>query len=216
MVDSASQDRARLDVALAPIYRLNGVLGVCLQDGGHLLSNHLPFSDKRSEELAARIDRFCSGYDEVGRDIRQFCIGFGESWLLVLCQDRVRLSFLVKPESELSLISGSGRKFLMDHPELVSPGAGAAHTPGTNGHSNEKQMPTGDLRRVLIGLMSKVIGGAQAQRIVDKEFSQSGLREQEQVSEKEAQRTGIFILEKIPSRARREALIGEFESLFKG
>jgi len=216
MAESASSSRADLDVALAPIYRLNGVIGVCLQNGSQMLSNHLPFSDKRSEELTQRINDFCAGYQTVGRDIRQFCVGFGEFWLLVLCQENLRLSFLVRPESELGLISGSGRKFLLDHPELISPGSAPVVVAGTNGHSHEKMMPTGDLRRVLVGLMSKVIGGAQAQRIVEKEFTSSGLRSQAEVSHSEAQRTGIFILEKIPSRARREALMGEFRGTFKG
>lgn len=195
-----------LDALLAPLYRLDGVLGACLQSGREVLSSHLPFSDRRCAEFALKVDAFCAGYGAVDREVRQFCVGFEESWLLVVTEEPLRLGFLVEPGRELGLLAGAARRFLADHPELRR----ERSLPVASANGHERRYPAREVSAALMGLLSKVMGMAQAQRLVEREVQKLQVDPDSGLTPAEAAHLGAIVLEKVPNRWRRESLMTEF------
>jgi hypothetical protein len=206
---SVSEALSRL---LSDLYGQPGVNGACLQVRDTVLVHDLPYSDDRIVALAKRIDRLIGGYENVGRSIWQICAGFEKYRLLILCRSNTRLSILLKPEIDPALIAGRATRLLMEvdvpepAPEVPSPvpvqPAEVSSPPPTGGVTRE------DLERLVTGLMARVTGSATAAKLIQRELSKRNGAAH--FTKDEARLIGTTILDHIPNRGKREALISEF------
>jgi len=213
-----SETLARL---LADLYSQPGVSGACLQVRDTVLIHDLPYSDDRIAGLAKRIDRLIAGYENVGRSIWQICAGFEKYRLLILCRSNTRLSILLKPETDPALIAGRATRLLMevDIPEgsqaqppppeqPIENAAPVTVTPTVTAAVVPDGVPREDLERLVVGLLSRVTGTSIAAKLMQRELSSKNGAVS--FPKDEARKLGIAVLDTIPNRGKREALVSEF------
>ncbi len=206
-IKPASQSGA-VSKILIELYAQPGVSGVCLQKGRSIIKHDLPFSDDRIGNFAARVDHLVGGYEVVGRNIWQICAGFEKYWLLILSHGELRLSLLLKPDSDTSLVSSRAAHLLMqlDIPEEAAPPPVQSPMPSTNG--NHPPVSKEYFVRLLSGLLGRVTGSAQASRLISRELSK--YQDRPGFSVPEAREIGLAVLESIPNRGKRTTLTSEF------
>lgn len=204
---------------LADLYSQPGVCGACLQVRDSVLIHDLPYSDDRIAGLAKRIDRLIAGYENVGRSIWQIFAGFEKHRLLILCRSNTRLSILLKPETDPALIAGRATRLLM---EVEIPDGSAAMPPPPDQPIENAapvtvatvvaDIPDGvtreELEKLVIGLLSRVTGSVTASKLIQRELSAKNGTSA--FPKDEARKLGLAVLENIPNRGKREALVSEF------
>jgi len=204
---------------LTDLYSQPGVCGACLQVRDTVLIHDLPYSDDRIDGLAKRIDRLIAGYENVGRSIWQICAGFEKYRLLILCRSNTRLSILLKPEIDPALIAGRATRLLM---EVEIPEGSAAQPPPPEKPveiaaaaiptavvaSVPEGIPREELEKLVVGLLSRVTGSVTASKLIQRELD--GKNGTATFPKEEARKLGLAVLDNIPNRGKREALVSEF------
>lgn len=209
---------------LTDLYSQPGVCGACLQVRDTVLIHDLPYSDDRIDGLAKRIDRLIAGYENVGRSIWQICAGFEKYRLLILCRSNTRLSILLKPEIDPALIAGRATRLLMEveipessalpPPPIVQAGdvpVAAAATPAAVVPAATAVLdgvPREELEKLVVGLLSRVTGSVTASKLIQREMA--GKNGAMAFPKDEARKLGLAVLDNIPNRGKREALVSEF------
>lgn len=195
---------------LTDLYAQPGVCGACLQVRDTVLIHDLPYSDDRIAGLAKRIDRLIAGYENVGRSIWQICAGFEKHRLLILCRSNTRLSILLKPEIDPALIAGRATRLLMEV-EIADAAPPPAAQPVEHAASvavDTPGLPREDFERLVGGLLSRVTGSSTAAKLIQRELApRNGAT---RFPLEEARQLGLAVLENIPNRGKREALVSEF------
>ncbi len=210
---------------LAELYAQPGVSGACLQNGRFVVLHDLPFSDERVAELASRIDHLCGSYEGVGRDIWQVCAGFESYLLLILSRAPVRLSLLLLTDADTSLISSRATRLLVELEIEPVPTPTPTPTPtpapeptlvvvqqptvvAVNGSA--PRVPREKFESVLSTLLARVTGATQATKLIQRELTKENVGASESIPLGDAKRIGQSILEYVPNRGRRSALLSEF------
>jgi hypothetical protein len=210
-INPASQSGA-VSKILIELYAQPGVSGVCLQKGRSIIKHDLPFSDDRISNFAARVDHLVGGYEVVGRNIWQICAGFEKYWLLILSHGELRLSLLLKPDSDTSLVSSRAAHLLMqlDIPDKAeaTPAAPAVPPPVASTNGNHPPVSKEKFVKLLSGLLGRVTGSAQASRLISREMAK--YQDKTGFSVNEAREIGLTVLEFIPNRGKRTTLTSEF------
>lgn len=197
------------------LYSQPGVSGSCLQVGRAVVRHDMPYSDQRMEDFAARLDHLIASYQGVDRSVWQIFAAFEKYWLLVLCRGEMRLSLLLTPEADAATITSRGTYLLMQVDvappaasvsESVPPGEEAISPAQTNG--KHPPILRSDIEARLLLLLSRVVGSAQAQRLIAREVRNLGYGEH--LTDDQARRLGEEVLEYIPNRSKRGALLSEF------
>jgi hypothetical protein len=209
-----------LQQLLVDLYAQPGVSGVCLQSGASVLVHDLPFSDTRASDLAARVEHLFASYEGVGREIWQVCAGFDDYWLLILCRDALRLTLLLKTDSDVTLVSSRATRLLL---ELKIPEAQAEPPPPpppnvispAQPEVLQGQISREDFDRVVTGLLSRVAGRAQVTKLIAREMNKLNGQASQSLAPADAIRLGESILDSIPNRGKRDALAAELRSIFK-
>jgi len=211
MEPSSSADQLRR--LLSDLYVQPGVSGACLQLGDMVLVHDLPYSDDRVTNLAARIENLVGSYESVGRGIWQICAGYENFRLLILCHSMMRLTLLLRPETDPSLAAGRGMHLLMEVKNIEPRQAASPPPPVHAAASLKTGMPREDFEKLVSGLMGRVTGSAQAAKLIQRELATHGINGQ--LDPEEARRIGLIILEYIPNRGKRAALASEFLNALK-
>lgn len=207
---------AELGKKLLQLYSQPGITGTCLQLGRQVVRHDLPFSDSKVAEFASRLDHLVASYETVGRNVWQICTGFREYWLVVLCRDDLRLTVLATPGADTGTIASRTMHVLMEIEPIArqSSPAQSGGTPGRNGNSNgTSALPPVErsaLEARLAGLLGRVIGSAQASRLIGREFASHGIGER--LTFDQAREVGRAVLDYVPNRGKRSALLSEFDS----
>ena len=199
---------------LTDLYSQPGVSGACLQVRDTVLIHDLPYSDDRIANLAKRIDRLIAGYENVGRSIWQICAGFEKYRLLILCRSNTRLSILLKPETDPALIAGRATRLLMEveipEPAMAQPPPPdqPAEPPAPISAAVPDGIPREELEKLIVGLLSRVTGTVTAAKLMQREVA--GKNGATAFPREEAKKIGLSVLENVPNRGKREALVSEF------
>ncbi|MCX7868623.1 MAG: hypothetical protein N2322_01610 [Terrimicrobiaceae bacterium] len=204
-----TSSEAEIDQLFVELFSQKGVQGSCLLARRSVIRHDLPCSDERIHDFAARLDHFIASYEGVGRQIWQLCAGFEKFWLLILCREDLRLGLLLEPGADTATIAGRVTHLLMSietvaEPESPRPAAASApaHPASANG-----SIPRAKLESMLASLLGRVMGSAQAARLISKAMAGSPVAES--FSAEQARRLAASVLETIPNRAKREALLSE-------
>ncbi len=210
MTDSREPSPSGQEI-LRDLHSQTGVNGTCLQMGAEVLFHDLPYSDQKAAELAGCIDRLFESYRLVDRIIWQVFFGFESHWVLVLTRGEIRLTMLLKPDTDPACLASRATRLLVELELVFEP------TP-----SDEKVVPTidGEVPRerfddVLVGLLARVTGGAQAGKLIQRQFASEVSGTNGVLSPADARRIGLAILDTIPNRSKRAALAAEFLSTLK-
>jgi len=195
-----------------------GVTGTCLQAGTSVLAHDLPYSDERVDDFAVALDHLCESYATVDRSIWQIFFGFENHWVLVLTRDVVRLTILLKPETDPALVSSRATRMLMDlelnHqaspppvPIPVVAPVQAVVAPGG--------IPRAQFEDTIVSLLGRVAGHAQAQKLLQRQMEKENVAGVEILNPAVARRIGLATLDFIPNRSKRSALASELLATLK-
>jgi len=194
-----------------------GVTGVCLQAGGQVLTHNLPFSDERIGDLAAHVERLCVSYENVGRGIWQILAGFDTHWLLILSHQKLRLCVLLVPGTDPSPIASRGTRLLMEVAPMVVVEKAAPLPPpmaeSANGTSNLPSWSRLQFEQKLTALLGRVAGQDTARKIILRELARA--ESADTLPPADVQSIGLAVLNTIPNRGKRQALIEEFFNQLK-
>lgn len=190
---------------LRDLHSQPGVDGTCLQADGQVIAHDLPFSDERAGDLAACIDRLCESYTAVGRRVWQVFFGFERTNVLVVTRDNLRLTVLLRPNTDPSKLASRATRLLLDL--KIAPPTKPEPVPEQKTVPPDS-MTRADFEKLLTGLVGRVIGYAQAAKIVQPPLERAGTNGV--LTKIDARRIGLEILDAIPNRSKRASLASEF------
>ena len=206
-----------LQIALRSVSRLDGIQGVALQSADRLLHNQLPLSDPFATDLIQRVHAMMKGYASVGRKVNRLFISFGKVWLLIVSHGETRISVMTQQGCDLDSTCSAAEAFIRENIEGINV---AASQPVAVAVVEPKKIieagtPVWQVKQVCLGILTKVMGQAQAVRLIEREIVE--LRKAEPDPSAPMPKPLLVklsqaILDKVPNRARRSALADEFET----
>lgn len=217
--------------AAAALQRLDGVAGVLLFKGRHIIHRQMPFSETRAEELRERLEEMLAGYRQVRRRMRQIYLEFDGGVLLIVASDEVALVFFLTSKADPDLAASAGSVLISDHAAALAAASieakPATSTPGgieelvvTSPRAltqiTEKAEPVvnqwGNVRKAVEGLLGKVMGRGQASRLIDRTLEAMPSQDPYRLPPAEVRKLAATILDHVPNTAKRRQLLIELEA----
>jgi hypothetical protein len=214
--------------AAAALQRLDGVAGLLLFKGRHIIHRQMPFAESRAEELRERLDEMLAGYRQVRRRMRQIYLEFDGGVLLILTSEEVTLVFFLTSKADPDLAASAGSVLLSDHAAVLA-NASMDAKPASTGieelvvtspraltQITQKAEPVvnqwGNVRKAVEGILGKVMGRGQATRLVDRTLESSDSQDPYRLPPAEVRKLAISILEHVPNTSKRRQLVTELEA----
>ena len=138
----------------------------------------------------------------------------------MLTRDVVRLTILLKPETDPALISSRATRMLMDlelnrqepPPPPFVPIPTAAPVPTVSASAG---IPRAHFEEAVVSLLGRVAGQAQAQKLLQRQMEKEKALSADSLDPAVARRIGLATLEFIPNRSKRSALVSELLATLK-
>lgn len=234
-------DAADLSAATLHLYRITGVVGLLLMKGGTQLANHMPFADVRTHELGAHVTQMAAGYEQVKRRVRQVLMAFDSGSLLIVMKEQIQLALMLTPQADLDKASIAAGAFLTDYAAQLDAAAPLARLEMAQETVLEKSRPESGpvivpvafaadepvreqaiiaepandawpkVHAILDTILGKVMGSAQATRLITRMSEARHGTDAASVNPAEARALARAVLEQVPNRAKRDALLSELE-----
>ncbi len=221
-----------LIASVATLQRLEGVAGVMLFKGQNTVHKQMPFSEVRATELQDTVTQMMDGYRQVRRKIRQIYLQFDGGVLLILVQDETILLLLLTARADGDLAASAGSVLLNDHIPLLSQlstdasaSASKTHdgieelivtTPRRVQEMTEKAEPVvnnwGQVRKVIEGILGKVMGRAQGANLIDRTLAATGTGDPYRLNLVQVRKLATSIIDQIPNTSKRRQLQAELDS----
>lgn len=221
-----------LIAAAASLQRLDGVAGVVLFKGRNTVHKQMPFSDGRALDLQETISQMMDGYRQVRRKMRQIYLEFDGGTLLIIIQDESVLVLLLTARADADLVASAAGVLMNDHaPLLAQLSSDTPTTPAKTADGleelvvasprriqemNEKAEPVvnnwGQVRKLIEGILGKVMGRAQASNLMDRTMEDSQVGDPYRLSATQVRKLAVSVIDHIPNTAKRRQLLTELES----
>ncbi len=221
-----------LIAAAASLQRLEGVAGVILFKGRNTVHKQMPFSDGRALDLQETISQMVDGYRQVRRKMRQIYLEFDGGTLLIVTQDESVLLLLLTARADADLVSSAAGVLMNDHaPLLAQLSSDTATTPSKTSDGieelvvtspvriqemNEKAEPQvnnwGQVRRVIEGILGKVMGRAQVSNLIDRTMEDGQVGDPYRLNATQVRKLASSVIDHIPNTSKRRQLLTELES----
>lgn len=221
-----------LIAAAAALQRLEGVAGIVLFKGKNTVHKQMPFSDGRTLDLQETVGQMMDGYRQVRRKMRQIYLEFDGGTLLVLAQEESVLVMLLTARADADLVSSAAGVLMNDHALLLAqlstdPGASAGKTadgieelvvtsPRRIQEMSEKAEPVvnnwGQVRKVIEGILGKVMGRAQAANLIDRTLDEEKVADPYRLAAAQVRKLASRIIDHIPNTSKRRQLMSELQS----
>ncbi|MCB1209900.1 MAG: hypothetical protein KDK97_11260 [Verrucomicrobiales bacterium] len=217
--------------ATTALSRLDGVAGVILFKGENVVHRQMPFSEQRSDELISIIKQMMDGYTQVRRKMRLVHLEFDGGLLLFMIQEGVVLITLLTPKADPDMIASAGSILLADNARTLSAlSTAASATPPPVDQIEELVVTTpravqqiavkaesfvsnwGEVRKVLEGLLSKVMGRAQATNLVNRCIEKENVGDPYRLQPAAVTELATAVINQVPNNAKRRQLQSELDS----
>jgi len=221
-----------LIAAVAALQRLDGVAGVMLFKGRNTVHRQMPFSEGRALDLTDTLSQMLDGYRQVRRKIRQVYLEFDGGVLLVLVLEETVLVFLLTGRADADLAASAATVLLNDHSALL---AGLSSEPGASATRNEDGIEElvvtsprrlqemtdkaevvvnnwGQVRKVIEGILGKVMGRAQVANLIDRTLQESSTTDPYRLNPNQVRKLAISVIEHIPNVSKKRQLLTELDS----
>jgi hypothetical protein len=193
----------------------------------------MPFSDGRSMDLQDIVSQMLDGYRQVRRKMRQIYLQFDGGVLLLLIQEETILVLLLTSRADADLAASAGSVLLNDYATLLaqlSIEASASATRNEDGieelvvtsprrlqEMTDKAEPVvnnwGQVRKVIEGILGKVMGRAQAANMIDRTLADSGTADPYRLNVAQVRKLAASVIDQIPNTSKRRQLLTELDSL---
>jgi hypothetical protein len=200
--------------------------------GRNTVHKQMPFSDGRTLDLQEAIGQMMDGYRQVRRKMRQIYLEFDGGTLLIVTQEESVLVLLLTARADADLVSSAAGVLMNDHAALLAqlstePGTSAGRTadgieelvvtsPRRLQEMSEKAEPIvnnwGQVRKVIEGILGKVMGRAQAVNLIDRSLDEEKVADPYRLSAAQVRRLAEGIIGHIPNTSKRRQLLSELSS----
>lgn len=190
---------------------LAAVQGVAIQREEKVVESNAMLADSLIESLAEVVNEMRIGYANVGREANYWLFGFQSSQLMVVVRGECAIWALLKRDTDqLELVHTKLKSILRTCYDTISGapsiGVGARAPLAT---VNDSWPVFIELVR---SLLCRVIGGAQADRIIQRELTARNFTTEQAAPAAEYRAIGQAVLEKVPNKSRRKTLLSEFDA----
>jgi hypothetical protein len=172
------------------------------------------------------------GYRQVRRKMRQIYLEFDGGTLLIVTQDESVLLLLLTARADADLVSSAASVLMNDHaPLLAQLPSDTPTTPSKTSDGieelvvtspvriqemNEKAEPLvnnwGQVRKVIEGILGKVMGRAQVSNLIDRTMEDSQVGDPYRLNTTQVRKLAISVIDHIPNTSKRRQLLTELES----
>ncbi|MES2594911.1 MAG: hypothetical protein V4662_06230 [Verrucomicrobiota bacterium] len=221
-----------LIAAAASLQRLEGVAGVVLFKGRNTVHKQMPFSDGRAMDLQETISQMVDGYRQVRRKMRQIYLEFDGGTLLVIIQEDSVLVLLLTARADSDLVASAATVLMTDHATLLAQlSRDTTATPAKTSDGieelvvtspvriqemNEKAEPVvnnwGQVRKVIEGILGKVMGRAQVSNLMDRTMEEGQIGDPYRLNATQVRKLAVSVIDHIPNTSKRRQLLTELES----
>lgn len=217
--------------AATALQRLDGVAGVMLFKGRHVIHRQMPFAEARTEELRTRLEEMLSGYRQVRRRMRQLFLEFDGGRLLVALQEEAVLVFFLTSRADPDLVASSASVLLTDHAAALSAASSDAKPASANESGIEQLYVTspqaltqitqkiepvvnhwGAVRKCVEGILGKVMGRGQAAHLIERAIESAQIADPYRLPQGDVRKLANTILEHVPNSSKRRQLLTELEA----
>lgn len=218
-----------LIAATAALQRLDGVAGILLCKAENIVHRQMPFSNERAAALQVIANQMLDGYRQVKRAIRQIYLEFDGGHLLFMAQDESLLVVVLTGRADPDLVSSVGGALLWDHSALlatlpsVASAVAAAETVEelvvTSPRRVQEMTKTAVqvtanwplLRQQMEAVLNRVMGSAQAARLIDRTLEASQIGDPYRLQVAQARELAQAVLEQVPNTGKRRQLMAELD-----
>lgn len=217
--------------AAAALQRLDGVAGVMLFKGRHMIHRQMPFSDSRADDMREVVSQMLDGYRQVRRKIRQIYLEFDGGVLLIVAQDEAVMLFFLTSRADADLAASAASVMLNDNAAVLSlasaePQVRVQHPDGIEElvvtspraltQITEKAEPTvnqwGAVRKCVEGVLGKVMGRAQASNLIERTLEETKIGDPYRLPAHEVRKLAVSIIEHVPNTSKRRQLLVELDA----
>lgn len=222
-----------LIAAVAALQRLEGVAGVMLFKGRNTVHKQMPFSDGRALDLREIVGQMLDGYRQVRRKMRQVYLEFDGGVLLLLIHEESTLVLLLTARADADLVASAGTVLMNDHAPMLAElttDVGASVSRAADGieelivtsprriqEMTEKAEPVvnnwGQVRKLLEGILGKVMGRAQLSMMIDRTLTKRGTPDPYSMPASEVRKLAVALIDQVPNTTKRQALMSELETV---
>lgn len=210
---TATEGSVDLAGEIQSVQVLSVVQGVAIQRGAEVVESNALLADSRIDAIAAVAHELRVGYGNVGREANYWLFGFQSGQLMVVSRGECIIWALLKRgtdqiemvHAKLKTVLRNCYSTIVDAPSIGLSSASLQATAEPEGKFPE-------FLELVRSLLCRVIGGAQADRIIQRDLSDRGYDANTPAPEEEFANLGKAILENVPNRSRRKTLFSEFES----
>ena len=233
-----------LVASLSDLHRCRGVNGACLLYADFIVANHLPISDKKAHLVSATVTEMCDGYQSVGRSITEFYFAYDQCQLVVFCEGLVRLFVLAETSGDPDELGRVARRFFTENRVVLGQLAASPLTQRIRVSQTKTVQPEAeveeavvdsrlesqpmsiaepvamapdpwiDFRENLHQILSRVLGGGQSTRLIDRVAKEHGYARQSP-SVENFDSIAQTLIDKVPNRSTRrslQSLVGELSA----
>lgn len=218
-----------LIAAAAALQRLDGVAGILLFKGDNIVHRQMPFSGERVLTLQATVRQMVDGYASVQRQMRQIVLEFVGGTLLLLIEEESVLALFLTARADPDLVASTGSAVLRDHRQVLAdlstaasaaPAEGAVEEMVVTSVSRARQLTQQAvaapanwelLRKQIESILSRVMGGAQVSRLIDRSLIECQIGDPYRLSAAQARELAIAVINHVPNTAKRRQLLADLE-----
>jgi hypothetical protein len=213
------------------LLRLDGVSGLLLQKGSYRIANQLPYSETKTANLSLVLQNLADGYRGVKRDVRLLWFEFDGGRLLILQQFGTQLLLLLGRKADPDIVSGAAAAFFSEHSTQIAmlPSEAAEFDLGRQSQVEELFVTNPRLteairakaeatisvwpeaRQAIERSLRKVLGAAQAGRLIDRCIERSPGLDPYQMTRADLRKLVSQVLAQVPNTGKRSALELELE-----
>lgn len=218
--------------AAASLQRLDGVAGVMLFKGRHVIHRQMPFSDARAENLREIVSHMLDGYRQVRRKIHQIYLEFDGGVLLSVVQGEAVMLFFLTSRADCDLAASAASVMLNDHAALLGAASAEAQpaapatadgveelfvtSPRALSQITEKAEVVvnhwGTVRKRVENVLGKVMGRAQAANLIERTVEESGIPDPYRLPAAGVRKLAVRVIGHVPNTAKRRQLLVELDS----
>jgi hypothetical protein len=207
-----------LKASLNQLARMPGVLGVAVDFRESTLAEEFqrPYPDADRETLHLLLSHMLGNLESSDREFQEVFFEFRSATLFLAVERDARLVVLLEDREAVSYVSKAAANFLRDNYYLLQTSGGTSFTEsGQHGPAQAGGDPQAQWQQFLDkirALLSKVLGGAQSERLIDRILVQQDLRRSDSVEPDLFYEIGSRIIGEVPNRGRQRALLSELRS----
>lgn len=197
----------------------DSVLGLVAEENGQEIFCNVALTKDQISTVNELLEKLRLGYESTQRKIHDFVFGFSSCDIIAVVEKSTIIwALLRRGDSDLDKIRTALRQAVSSTPSTSPPPNLPPLNPEPDSVEEEVQEIDENwstLEPHLLGALTKVIGSAQAERIIERQLKEFGFEGDQKPSGQLAEQICLKIIAEVPNRSKRKVLQAEFIDVIK-